>query len=129
MYECSVPRDCKAIFYHNVKKTVSNICATNSGLTFGGRSSPREGDGLAGERKGETVSNGESNAPAACYEQSRAWSFDKHGRKCGGVPEEARERAPHVPVEVRRAAEGIDEGDRRHAEQQEHRRLAQRARS
>ena len=24
-----------AVFYHNVKKTVSNICATNSGLTFG----------------------------------------------------------------------------------------------
>lgn len=31
----TIPRDCGAVFYHNVKQTVSNIYATNSGLTFG----------------------------------------------------------------------------------------------
>jgi hypothetical protein len=45
----------------------------------------------------------------------------KSGRKDGGVPEKARKRTPHVPVKVRRTAERIDEGERGHTEQEQHR--------
>ena len=47
----------------------------------------------------------ELNALTARYEQSRTLSFGNHGRKYGGIPEKPGERAPHVPVKVRRAAE------------------------